>query len=1174
MIINDIRIHLHEDEELQKAIEAENAQVLTKKYKKGLQTLRANMPQLASTIENERSSNISVFCNKFGELNIVDYGVGQAFYGLNPKEEVCNHVDSWAKNAEKRYSLTSSPNSPECSLLENVPLKKGDTIDTLVCLGLAGGIHVEYLLTEYALRHLIIYEPEVQYFKVSLMMCDWSRIFSIAKEKNTLLYFMPQNTGFTIVDDLLELKQHDSIDQLYLYKHYNTPVFDAVFKAFQQENWLTLSKHNLNVEKYIHRNILKPAWSPAYLNIDSDCELNNNDPQFQKNLKAFEKYFPDIYREFREFSPSYWFPVRCENGDINLLDKTDNTLFLAKPKFEGRLNQENFARYPNKDGLIMGYKGGKLNDYLHYQYVEETEELLDKLHETKSRLPEDVNSLILFGLGLGYQLEALLASYSVNKLFICEPDRDFFYASLFAINWQVIFDQTEAIEGRLYVNIGDDGSNLSNDLTHQFYAVGPYNLVDTYFYQSYFNPTLSHAIANMREHLQLLISMGEYFDHARFGISHTKEMILRGSPILRKKEERPISADIADVPVFIVGNGPSLDASIEALKEWRDSSIVISCGTALMPLEKAGITPDYHAEIEQNRSTFDWCSRVGAFDYLKKITLISCNGIHPDTSELFGKTLIAFKDGESSTVSSLSVLGRDNYTELKFAYPTVANLVNNLFCELGFTQLYLFGIDLGFVDDTYHHSKDSGYYDEEGNEIYDYREASNTAIKTRGNFRPFVFTKYEFKMSRTVLEQIYARYPTSTCYNTSDGAFINGTSPLDPDLILTTSTPQAREASRIFIDTVAFRPVNNTAQFAKSYNERYQTDSFRKEAEKLLSLINNTEATIEAVERLIDAQRKLIFDSYSKGTSLLFYLLHGTVNYTNAFLIKVIASDEAKTLIPAALDSWKKWSKILTDDYLEAPDAFDLISSFRHLRVASYTKKFALSRNCKFWFPESKPWFEKFYTDFFNNGTAKDDAAPTELVLFSRIWNEESIDRACRKIQQTQCDMIFIGVCSFKQLQNWLLRSDLPRTGVSYYYYPSQNDNTSKNEPLILAGKTPFFAPVYHARQMSLMRKNIAKSCIFIQKLRFAAAPSETMLAEINRQLLQFADYSIFIDFDNYLAIPQRAEDHKFIMVDIKGDRGKIRNRKIEADDLYFEFTKEAYSKQKMWLESLQISKV
>lgn len=818
----------------------------------------------------------------------------------------------------------------------------------------------------------------------------------------------------------------------------------------------------------------------------------------------------------------------------------------------------------------MGYAGGKLNGYLHYQYVSETEALLEKLHETKGTLPSEIKSLILFGLGTGYQLQALLETHCIDKLFICEPNRDFFYASLFAIDWQAIFDDVDSNEKRLYINIGDDGSNLSRDLTQQFYAIGPYNIADTYFYQSYYNPTLSHAIANMREHLQLMISMGEYFDHARFGISHTKEMIERGAPILVNKKNRAMNKNIAEVPVFIIGNGPSLDASIDALKEWKDTAIVISCGTALMPLERAGITPDFHAEIEQNRSTFDWCSRVGAFNYLKNITLISCNGIHPDTSDLFKNCLIAFKDGESSTVSTLEVLGRENYSELEFAFPTVANLVTNLVCELGFAQIYLFGIDLGFVDDSYHHSKDSGYYDEDGNELYDYREANNTAIKTVGNFRKHVFTKYEFKISRSILEQVFARYPTSVCYNTSDGARIKGASPLDPELILTTSTPQDKQHSIHFIHTVAFKPADNFSNFATRYAQRFQLDSFKEEAEKLLDIIENSEPTKASASELIHTQRKFIFDSYSRGKSLLFYLFHGSINYSNAFLSKVLASDEAETLMPEALSFWQKWAKILIDDYLEAPEAFDLTSSFRHLRVDSYCKKYALKRHCEFFVPDAINHFESAYKDYFTNNSLNTNIATKELVFFNHNWNESQIKTGLTMIEESRCHILFIGTCNWLHLQNWKSLLNEKRENTSYYYYPSTHDDTLKNENLILSGDMPFFTPVYHARQMSLMRKHIDRECLFIQKLRFITPPSSQALEELKNHLACVTKVTIFIDFGNYLAIPLHPKIYKEIAVDLKGDRGIIRHRHITLDDLYFLIDESAYIKQKQWLAAHQ----
>merc|ERR1711975_122901 len=103
---------------------------------------------------------------------------------------------------------------------------------------------------------------------------------------------------------------------------------------------------------------------------------------------------------------------------------------------------------------------------------------------------------------------------------------------------------------------------------------------------------------------------------------------------------------------FMVGNGPSIDASIDTIKEYQDKAIIISCGTALQVLHRYGIKPDFHAEIEQNRSTYDWAKSIYDDEYLKNVDLMSCNGIHPDTAELYRNIFLAFKEGESSSIST------------------------------------------------------------------------------------------------------------------------------------------------------------------------------------------------------------------------------------------------------------------------------------------------------------------------------------------------------------------------------------------------------------------------------------------------------------------------------------------------------------------------------------------
>ena len=147
--------------------------------------------------------------------------------------------------------------------------------------------------------------------------------------------------------------------------------------------------------------------------------------------------------------------------------------------------------------------------------------------------------------------------------------------------------------------------------------------------------------------------------------------------------------------------------------------------------------------------------------------------MHPDAATLFGRTLLAFKQGEASTVS-ISELNKDQpFTLLNFAYPTVTNFAADFFTAAGFNQIYLLGTDMGFVSDSYHHSKSSGYYDGGGKELYRYSDNHEMSLVIPGNFKPWVKTKYEFKISKTVLEQVFAQ-PGLDVYNLNDGAKIVG----------------------------------------------------------------------------------------------------------------------------------------------------------------------------------------------------------------------------------------------------------------------------------------------------------------------------------------------------------------------------------------------------------------
>jgi hypothetical protein len=725
-MLKNIRLHIEKDEQKQAELDDNLAKQIIETHNSNINAFQRNIPSLVPYVQNTNLANYSIFANKYGENNIVDYGMGRTFYGFHPEEEVLeqlSRIEQHCPKVEFQTQHLSHEDDSQAALsieeLASVKLRHQQLpmpydIECLVVLGCGLGIHLSHLLKHHKIKNLLIYEPELQYFQCSVMTTSWQKIFTLAKEHNTAIFLQLEKDGRDLIQDINELIEHCAISSFHLYKHYNHQVFDSLHKDLSERNWSEIENSGFKLKSKESYLDFLPGWTPN-IDLATHYLLTAPDDKLAKNLNAFKKFFPEIYEEYKDYSPQKWLPIANSEGEVNLI-KIDSlhSWYGESPKTDCTLNFENFNEQPNKDGLALGYNGTKLAHYIHYQFVKETEELLKQTEEEVGALPDKVPSIIMFGLGVGYQLEKLLDEHTVEKLFICEPNPDFFYASLFAIDWQAIFETVEKSETRIYLNIGDDGTNLFRDLLSQFYAIGPYILNSTYFYQSYYNASLNSAISQLREQLQVVISMGEYFDHAYYGIAHTKEGMRRKLPILAANPASKLNYDDKEVPIFIVGNGPSLDSSIDTIKEWQGQAIVVSCGTTLQALHRHGITPDFHAEIEQNRTTYDWAVLIGDLEYLKNITLISCNGIHPDTCDLYKDVLIAFKEGESSTVSALNVLDRENYTTLLNDFPTVRNFAIDLFSTIGFTSIYLIGVDLGFVDVKHHHSKSSGNYQDYG----------------------------------------------------------------------------------------------------------------------------------------------------------------------------------------------------------------------------------------------------------------------------------------------------------------------------------------------------------------------------------------------------------------------------------------------------------------------------
>ncbi|MCU7554994.1 DUF115 domain-containing protein [Alteromonas sp. ASW11-19] len=1151
-MLKNIKLHVHNDESVQSRLEAELALTMQRHLKENIQAFKVSIPSLVSYIETAGSQNISLFCNKNGEPNIVDYGLGRVLYGLNPKREIVKQLDHFLSNSMRvdmhgeqepvpKISV-SGPNLATYQQYQRYNVCPAQ-VDVLVVLGIGLAEHIKLLLTERKIKNLVIYEPEVQYFSCSAMVGPWKDILSLARENGTAIFVQLNKDGRDLVSDMNELNGHVSFDNFFVYQHYNNPVFTSICHDLRTRSWRAISKDGLRIKTTYTKADFEPRWlQPVDLSEAALSDQSEN--KFQANLAAFKRYFPDIYEQFSSYTPDNWHAVKVARDEYNLLNATSlNTWYGESPKAESELAFTAYASHPNRDGLVLGYNGTKLRHYLHYKFVLECDSLLDDISERQGALPDTIKSLIMFGMGTGYQLQTLLERHDVEKLFLCEPNKDFFYASLFAIDWAGILAKIDDSGFRIYINIGDDGTNLFRDLLNQFYAIGPYNLAHTYFYQAYYNAELNSAISQLREQLQIVISMGEYFDHAYYGINHTVEGIARNYRHLISNPHTLFTGEQKECPVFIVGNGPSLDYSLETIKAHQHEAIVISCGTALQVLHRNGIVPDYHAEIEQNRSTYDWAIRLGDAEYLKQVTLLSCNGIHPDTCDLYKAVFIGFKDGESSTVSNMNVLGEERFSVLRNAFPTVSNFALNLVTLMGFKQIYLFGVDLGFIDKKHHHSKASGYYDSNGQPLYDYEEKNNTGLVVPGNFAKVVSTKHEFKISRVFMEELLNTY-SGDCYNTSNGAKIKGTQPLAIDNILILSSGELKQQVKEAIGKHAFISCEQP-NYKKTFAEHYRTEVVREQLQVIEQQIDATIKGDKKVEWLIEFIKNAMFTAYKQQRSLLFYYLYGTMNFANAFLLKVTAADNNENALTDALSIVKKRFsqfavKINSDDF-----SFDITSSFCGLREREFLRNLSLN---------SPPLIK----------VGRHVRGLTTIVNMDyATWFESEPEPT--QCSLADCDIILSDDHHVLERIN-VVDSSGPRllslTDQSCEWQPQQQRNTSyvctvslpdfdTDEEGILAGRLP----VMNNKMFEILVKKcfllIENAVWFIPRYGFVDGSREHALAWLNSMVHHFTSVDEFLVFPGYIAIPR--DKSSVVLTDALGNRGEWVNEKLNAEYLIAE---------------------
>ncbi len=515
--------------------------------------------------------------------------------------------------------------------------------------------------------------------------------------------------------------------------------------------------------------------------------------RFEENILAFKQYFPDIYEKFVHFAPDEKFQLIVNpNGSANMVDyATGVPIYRDEPDAQAKEQVKLALSAPELSRVNFSALEFLTNE-AEFEHVDLMVEIGKCYNKAKNSITENnsvddkIPSMVIFGIGLGYHLSELQKATDAAYISVFEPNEDYFYASLFCFEWAEYLQEIDEQGSFLYIGIGDSEDVCFQTLYDRAKAIGAYSITNSFFYQHYPSAAVSKLIDNIRNNFAQFFMGWGFFDDALMSCAHNYNLTQKHIGKINLGHKLP--NNVADYPIFIVANGPSLDDDIEQIKALKDDVIVVACNSASTALLKHGIRPDFHVALERGKETYDFLKAFIPEKDRQEINLLIPNVMYPEVVELFGWTGMGLKGGEAGTTHfQLAEYSKQKFVTptLGYSNPLVGNLALSFFAHMGFKQLYLFGMDSGYISADHHHSKSSFYYDKAGNEKFEsYKMGEEYEIE--GNFVDKVITEPFLYTGKCQIERLLHSLKDNniSCYNCSNGVKINYTIPLASDNIL------------------------------------------------------------------------------------------------------------------------------------------------------------------------------------------------------------------------------------------------------------------------------------------------------------------------------------------------------------------------------------------------------
>lgn len=511
------------------------------------------------------------------------------------------------------------------------------------------------------------------------------------------------------------------------------------------------------------------------------------DKLYDQNIIIFKQYNLALSSIIESASLDE-FEILHTNDDQFIIKYKNENLYDYDPKLSALAQVENYKLNPKSFSMLPVISKGSNSD-LHDKHINKLEKLSPAIDKNGNYLfkgicihNNQIPLLIMSGCGAGYQLIEMIKNFEIFNLVIYDENYSFVKLSMHFINWEPILKYFSQPNRSLTIIADKSPAITANLILNKIKIINPILVTNLYFFQHLNSKFLSDVMSDVLRDGYLLVLGWGFYDDEIISLSNTIANSKLGLKYFSCENE-----DIAftnNIPIVIVGSGPSLDKDIEVIKKLENKAVICSAGSALSALFKNNITPNFHFEVERMpvkssdgkdiSATYQALSMLPN-EYLNKINFIGLNVLLTEVFSLFEKKFIFFRNNDAG----FTVVSPNKVSALKVTNPSVANAIVSFAILLKFKKIYLFGLDNGYKSKTSgHHSKHSLYYIDKPEYVDDLNLNIEEFQKVKGNFCEEVITDISLSWIREVMEAVLKKKTSKVkVYNCSDGAFIENTIP-------------------------------------------------------------------------------------------------------------------------------------------------------------------------------------------------------------------------------------------------------------------------------------------------------------------------------------------------------------------------------------------------------------